>query len=384
MSIQLSSRPHGCVGIVGHAGIGHVHSVGGLVQDDSAGFCVAAGLLQQATGADLTITKVEVQDGAFCVTLSGGGVGTASARCGISSAESRLARAIVGQNALYCQALAVEAFGRMYGQGAMEVPTALEGALALAVVHTLSITEPRFHCIISQQEGQLDAFIGGILDDGAEALSVLAVVNLTEGGIGPNEDQEGNAGPGVKARLLETMGLDQIPTIIVESKSRRPDTPADQVTFLARATDQGTAPTVAQALVQAGNMLGLKVQCEVAAYPSPGLLRRRTARLGQTLQTLGKALEQAETSADKVCITAKLAQLVREDCGGVTFMSDAVFDQVGGCGVLPGSGAVLSLLDGITPLRDIPAMSPGDREQYTAICLQAAHLLFSAQRTPYE
>lgn len=381
MSIQLSSCSHGSVGIVGHAGIGHVHSVGGLVQDDSAGFCVAAGLLQQATGADLTITNVEVQGNTFSVTLAGGGVGTASARCGISSAEARLARAIVGQNALYCQALAVDTFGRMYGQGAMEVPVALEGALALSVVHTLSMTEPRLHCIVSHHEEQLNAFIGGVLDTGTTSVSVLAVVNLTDGGIGPDEDQEGNAGPGVKAQLLEVLGLDHIPTIVVESKSRRPDTPAGRAVFLVRATDQGMAPTVAQALAHAGHAMGLPLQCEVTSAPAPGLLRQRTIRLGQKIQALGQALERAVSAAEKVRITAQLARLIREDCGGITFMSDTVFDHVGGCGVLPGSGAVLSLLDGLTPSRDIPAMSSGDREQYTALCLEAAQFLARSQVT---
>lgn len=379
MSVQLSHDSSGRVGIVGHAGIGHVHSVGGLVQDDSAGFCVAAGLLQQATGADLTITRAEVQDDAFFVELAGGGTGMVRARCGISSAEARLARAVEGQSALYCQGLAVSAFGRMYGQGVLEVPVALEGALAMAVVRTLSLADPRLHCVICQQDDQVDALIGGVLETQVETLSVLAVVNLTEGGIGPNEDQEGNAGSGDKAQLLELLGLNHIPTIIVESKSRRPDTPIGQRTFLVRATNLGAAPTVARALERAGHTMGVPMQCEITPPPAKGLLRRRTARLGQEIQALGAALEQADTAAEKVRITARLARLIREDCGGVTFMSDTVFDHVGGCGVIPGSGAVLSLLDGVTPLCDIPAMLPEDRERYTAICLRAAHFLANSE-----
>ena len=375
MTVCFSDCPVGRGGIVGHAGIGHVHSVGGLVQDDSAGFCVAAGLLQAAAGADLTIVRVDAGDGTFSVELAGGGVGQAYARSGISTAELRLARAVVGQNALFCQALAVEAFGRMYGQGADEVPAALEGAMALAVLDTLLRAQPRLQHAISRQNGQLDAFLGGVVDTGGGTVSVLAVVNLTEGGIGPAEDLEGNAGPGVKAQLLKDLGLDHLPTIIVESKSRRPDTPAGSASFLVRASEQNAAPLVAQALVQAGQELGFPLRCESSLPAEPGLLRRRTARAGQQIQALGRALEQAVTAGEKVRITAQLARFVREDCGGVTFMSDAVYDQVGGCGVLPGSGAVLSMLDGMTPPSDIPAMTHGDQIQYTTLCLKTIELL---------
>ena len=46
-AIQLREG-RGAFGVVGHVGVGHVHSHSGFVQDDSVGFAVAAGLLQRA------------------------------------------------------------------------------------------------------------------------------------------------------------------------------------------------------------------------------------------------------------------------------------------------------------------------------------------------
>lgn len=119
------------IGISGHAGCGHAHSHCGFVQDDSGGLAAVLALLQRTTGLDLTITRVTVhtgRKGRFEVETASGGKGSAAARRGITTAEARLAQFVVGRQAICTQALASTAFGRIYGQGAMEVPVALQTA----------------------------------------------------------------------------------------------------------------------------------------------------------------------------------------------------------------------------------------------------------------
>ena len=60
MTICFSDKQKGILGISGHAGVGHVHSHSGFVQDDSAGLAVAALILKKALPADTRIDHVQV------------------------------------------------------------------------------------------------------------------------------------------------------------------------------------------------------------------------------------------------------------------------------------------------------------------------------------
>jgi len=55
MNISVSSSSQGVVGICGHAGVGHVHSHSGFVQDDSGGFAATAYLLKAALPVDTRV-----------------------------------------------------------------------------------------------------------------------------------------------------------------------------------------------------------------------------------------------------------------------------------------------------------------------------------------
>ena len=152
MTIELVSslEAQAVVGISGHAGCGHAHSHCGFVQDDSGGLAAVLTILQR----DLTITRVNVQigrKGFFEVETAAGGKGFASARRGITSAEARLAQAVVGRQAVCTQALASTAFGRIYGQGAMEVPVALQTAIALAALDSFEVAFPE--SVLASDEG---------------------------------------------------------------------------------------------------------------------------------------------------------------------------------------------------------------------------------------
>ena len=58
--VKLSQNQQGLYGIVGHVGVGHVHSHSGFVQDDSAGFAVASTLLKKAVDVDTTIKSASI------------------------------------------------------------------------------------------------------------------------------------------------------------------------------------------------------------------------------------------------------------------------------------------------------------------------------------
>jgi hypothetical protein len=49
--------PEARIGIAGHAGIGHTLCPGGVIQDDSLGFSVAAALIRDALQADTRIAS---------------------------------------------------------------------------------------------------------------------------------------------------------------------------------------------------------------------------------------------------------------------------------------------------------------------------------------
>ena len=85
----------GRFGVVGHVGVGHVHSHSGFVQDDSAGFAVAAGLLKRAMPVDTTIAcaEADVDANTITVTTRGGGTATLSPGPMARRKESRTARA---------------------------------------------------------------------------------------------------------------------------------------------------------------------------------------------------------------------------------------------------------------------------------------------------
>jgi len=74
------------VGVMGHAGVGHVHSHSNIVQDDSAGFAVASFLMARAVNANTLISNIEAfpEENIIVVYTCGGGLGKACIAGGIS------------------------------------------------------------------------------------------------------------------------------------------------------------------------------------------------------------------------------------------------------------------------------------------------------------
>ena len=376
MRAALSKEKTGVVAVAGHAGCGHCHSHNQYIQDDSGGLAVVLTLFQEATGLSLNIKDIRVKTGAagsLEVETEGGGLGWAAPRRGITLHEGRLARTLIGRDARRTQALVLEAFGRFYGQGAHETPVALQAALANAALDTFVKNYPQdFRAEYEDQEGSCGLMAGTVLDIGGIPVSVLGTVNASEGGLGPNEDQEGNSPLGRKGKLMAQLGMLSLPTIVVEGKVYTPKfcNQLTSGTFLVRADDRADNPHVAQAIAKAADQLGYPVQVlrDVMARV-PGAMKSQTMQLADRIMELGARLKEASYAREKVEILGELALLVSQDGGGISFMSNSLNDILGGVGMYPGTSAVFSYLVPPSFYREyvFPYLTEKDVEDFTAL-----------------
>ena len=377
MEIKLSVCKKGKYGIVGHVGVGHVHSHSGFVQDDSAGFAVASLLLKKAVAVDTTIKAVaiDLEDNSVTVTTQSGGIGTAYARRGFTPAEQEIAMRAVGQEAIFTQNVAVHTFGHIYGQGAMETSVALQGACALAVLDSFKKALPG-QLQVAEEEfpNKYDTFAGTVLDIDGLPIALMLVINGTKGGIGPDEDYEGNTNYTKKGELMASLGLDAVPTMVVESKAYIPamaaTVPENQ--YMIRAQKDLDCTELGQAVYQIGLELGLPVRFEDNLMPlAPGGLEQATHNIAREIMATAEELLHIDTAADKTRILAQLNKLVSEDAGGVTFMSNSVNSVMRGAGTLPGITAVLSMVT-TTAYKEhwkIPMLEQQEAENYLKLIL---------------
>lgn len=384
MQIRFSDQKQGRIGIVGHAGAGHANSHCGFVQDDSGGLTAVTTILQRATGLDLTIAAVDVdpgQQGSFTVRTASGGQASSRPRRGITPFEAELAQRIVGQPAVCTQALAMQAFGRILGQGAMEAPVALQTAIANAAIDSFVKNHPdRFLAGSEEVAGNEGRFLATVLDIDGVPVSVMGLLNATSGGLGPNEDIEGNVNLAGKAQVMHALALDRIPTIVVEGKVCADPISAalDVPTFITRAYPGDDNPPVARALEQAALELGhpARYHDELLAR-SPGAMRALTRSMGEELGALARQFAQAATSREKVRLAAEINRFASEDLGGVTFMSDDVHEVMGGVGMIPGLCGCISLFVSRQELaRTVyPALTVEDAGRYADVILKAVGII---------
>lgn len=335
--------------VAGHAGCGHCNSHKGYLQEDSVGLAAVLALFQEATGLSLVIRDVRVQcglDNWIEVETVAGGVGRAFARRGVSFHEVGRARALVGKEALRTQTIVAEAFGRFYGQGVNETPVALQAAVANAAIDSFARNFPgQFAQAAESTAGSCGRMAGAVLDFGGVPAAVLATVNASAGGVGPNEDLEGNCAAGSKRRLMERLGMRTLPTLVVEGKVYWPalSDQLDEICFLVRAARREDNPAVAEAAYAAAQSLGYAARLDWDSLArARGALEAQTRALGERIAALGERLQRAGYAQEKVAALAELAKLVSEDGAGVSFMSNGLHERVGGVGMTPGSSAVLS------------------------------------------
>jgi hypothetical protein len=338
------------IAVAGHAGIGHVNGYAGFIQDDTAGFVIAASMIKDILGVDTRIKTVDVEPGSnrIQVTTMDGGTSFSSPRRGITPGEAELIKGINGQEALFCQELTVRTFGRIYGQGVLETPVALEGVLANAVVDTFHKKAPdRFHITRESLENNC-GLIGGISTKIKNFdTSLLVSVNHTKGGLGPAEDLEGNIALGSKAEIMKKLEMLRCPTIVLESKAYLPaiSDHLKENTFLVRAQKDLDNKVMAQALYDSAKQLGYPVIFRDDLLPSRrGFMKQGTVDFAERIIQCGERLKMADLASEKVAIVAEMAELISQDAGAVTCISNQLHDIVRGAGIIPGTSAVLSIL----------------------------------------
>ncbi|WP_353095001.1 hypothetical protein [Tissierella praeacuta] len=377
--ISISDKTKGQFAIVGHVGVGHVHSHSSFVQDDSGGFAVVASLMKEALDVDTTIkyVKGDPLKGDIVVKTNGGGIGRTFCRRGITPIESELMNRAIGEDGIYTQRTAINVFGRIYGQGVMEVPVALQGAIALAVLDSFHRKNPNKVYITSQKYlGRIDKMAGMIVGINGISVSVLLNINGSEGGVGPDEDNEGNTAIGEKGELMKAIGIDSIPTVIAESKAYIPNmsNKITDNTFLFRAQEGIDNLLLAETLAEVAGKAEIPYITSIDSLPQKkGQLFEATADFANKIIKLGEELKDVDTSKDKVAIVADMAKLISEDAGGVTFMSNSLHEVVRSPGIVPGTAAVISLLVPVDYIEywKIPMLTSDDIRSYRRIILGA-------------
>ncbi len=351
MQIQLSKASKALLSISGHAGCGHCHSHKQYVQDDSGGLAVALSLLSEASDIPLTISDLHVEIGSkgyFEVTTISGGKARAYPRRGITPHEAKLAYNIIGQEAICTQALALFTYGRVYGQGAAETAVSLQTAIANAAIDSFHRHFPdKFVYGHEELEGNCGTYTGAIVDINNIPVAIMAIANASEGGIGPNEDLEGNCTGKGKFKGMEKLGMINSPTIIIEGKVYTPMycDELEEENFFVRYDTEADNKDVGMALYESGKKLGHSIilNAQLMKRVKDGL-KNSTQDVAQRIIDLANELKSAQSSHKKVQIVAELAKIISEDAGGVTFMSNNLNEIIGGAGTMPATSAVLSLL----------------------------------------
>lgn len=383
MSISFSNKSKGFAGLAGHIGVGHVFSHSGFVQEDGAGFAVVTKILREAAPVNLKISNVSEtpENGIISFSLEGGGKGSSFARCGITPSEAALMQIAVGEDASCPQTLANEIFGRVIGQGVLEVPSAFISAVAKAVVDTFLKNHPeKFLYYTEDTPGSDGCYLGTVLNINDLDVSIVLTINSSIGGIGPNEDTEGNVPIGNKGKLMRQLGMDILPTIIVESKAYVPswEQYINDTTMVVRANSLHDNTVVGDCLVEAAKKLGYPVLEPENPYPrAVGSLSKATQDVSRRIIDLGNDLYEAKTAGNKIKIVAELAQIIKHDVSGILFMSDSVNDVFDSGGLLPGTAAVLSSAVSTEYAKKniIPKLTQDDLKMYTDTVLEAFKLL---------
>lgn len=347
MSVRFSVQKQGIAAVAGHVGCGHCHSLNNQVQDDSAGLAVVLSLFKEATGISLVLKRIEFEENQIIAIMENGGIGKGKARRPLTPQEKNIIRRLEGKEIVNTHTLVLELFGRFYGQGVTETPVAVQTAIANAALNGFRTNYPEQFIGCMEDVGDNCGEIAGtVLDIHGVATSVLGTVNATRGGIGPNEDLEGNSPFHAKRKIIEELRMDKLPTLVVEAMIYSGFSQGlQQNTYFVRGDEEDDNPYVVSAVLEAGRRLHYPMHHhEGGMRRTAGALRNDTKMVSEKIISLGQALGKAETSEEKVNIIADLALAVSQDCGGISFMSNGLHEQLGGAGMIRRTSAVLNLV----------------------------------------
>lgn len=348
MKITFSNQKQAEIAIAGHVGCGHSHSLNNQVQDDSPGLAVMLSLYKEAAPISLLVKRVTCSsDGHLEVELESGGIGKGFALRGITPQEKIMMQGLIGKEAICTHTIVAEVFGRFYGQGATEVPVALQTAVANAALDSFKKNFPdKFQGSGEGLEGNCGELLGTILEIDGIPIATLATVNATLGGIGPNEDLEGNSNLYDKGPLLRKLGMEYLPTIIIEAVVFNANSKdLTENTFFSRGHVDDDNPFVVDSIYKAAENLNLPIKkSDFGMKRMPGALASNTKKVGENIIRLGEILRDADDCKLKVQTVAEINRYASQDAGGITFMSSSLHQEIGGTGILKKTCGVINLL----------------------------------------
>lgn len=397
MNVTFSKEKIGKIAIAGHVGCGHCHSLNNQVQDDSPGLSVVLSLFKKATGTNLKISNFRYEGKKVIAVLENGGEGFGTVKRNFTLQEKEMIKGLIGKEAVNTHTVILETFGRIYGQGVMETPVAVQAAIANAALNSFAKNYPdNFYSTVENIEGNFGSIVGTVLDINGIPVSVLGTVNATEGGIGPNEDLEGNSPNHSKKEIIEKLGMDKLPTIIVEAMIYSMFSKGlTKPTFFVRGDAEDDNPYVVKAVVEAAKELEIECQFyDGAAKRMKGALKTNTQKVADRIIELGNALRDSEYAKDKVQIISELADVVSQDCGGISFMSNSLHEEIGGAGMIRRTGAVINLVvtEEYEKENPFPYLTDKELEEYlnlvtctvekinNSLDIATNHILFSSDK----
>ena len=306
-------------------------------------------LLCRAYPLDIEIAAVDTDnEGQVIVTTKGGGVGKAAALHGFSPYEKELMQRAVGMRCAAPQTLSSRIFGRTYGQGAGTQACAFSLAAANAMLDTIRVQWPgRVIGAPDELPGCTGSFLGGVMDINDIPVSWMFTINASEGGTGPNEDSEGCVPVGNKARIMQELGMLDMPLLVLEGKAYVPSLkPAlEENALFIRWNSTYDNNVAGECLSLAAKESGHPVCILPETYSRfTDELEQETRRIGERIEAIGRAYASEKNAARKVALMAELSSICNHDSGGSIFMSNEVQRIVGNGGLWPGLGAMLSLV----------------------------------------
>ena len=263
----------------------------------------------------------------------------------------------------------------------MEVPVAFQTAIANASMDSFSKNFPDFFKLVDEEiEGNCGKILGTQLCIDGVNVSVLALSNASIGGIGPNEDIEGNVNLYEKGKLMAELGLDSLPSYVIEGKVCAQPFSAEisEPTFLIRAFPDHDNPIIARSLEKAAQKLNYPAAYKADLLSrSDNAMRNLTQEQGEYIQELGRKISGSTTAVEKVRLAAELNRFASEDLGGITFMSEDVHRVMGGVGCIPGTSCVLSLFIPNPQLEEdvIPTLTIDDADRYVNLIIEGISFL---------
>ncbi|MFA7208096.1 MAG: hypothetical protein WC084_05455, partial [Synergistaceae bacterium] len=252
----------------------------------------------------------------------------------------------------------------------------------LSVLDSFKKADPDKVFVVPESEENAGAILGTVVDYDGIPVSVVIPVNFTGGGLGPDEDYEGNFMHGMKGEMMKKIGY-PLPTIVAESKvfsALSEECGHDR--FLIRYSEDKGDPSVARALEESCKELAAPyfVRNDLLNYDADSF-QALSSKFAEKLEKIASELRETEISSVKVRLVGELAKLVSEDAAGFTYMSKSVFAESSSPGLHPGTSAVLSMIVGKNYIKDhvIPVMTESDRDDYVKVILSSLKKI--AQRT---